>query len=80
MEAPVANALSAIGWNHLLKGRLAIQWREIMDQHLSGENHKKSGARWAVDIVDCLLQQWWQQAIREMQQLYKLKDNVLPQH
>jgi hypothetical protein len=99
----LAAAQSAIGWHHIMKGRFAVQWRENIDRHNGSAHGQKPGARWAVDMVDCVLKQWWkvwmmrngdrhgrdaatkaqaerQQAIREMQQLYDLKDTVLPQH
>lgn len=61
---------NAIGWNHLVRGRLAKEWHCHHDLHLATKTEhdpKQSGAQWAPSIVTHFLQQWLQ--------LWKLSNN-----
>ena len=98
----IAEAQAAIGWDQILKGRIAMGWSVRQDQY-RGENAtpKDNGLTWATEIISAILSQWWdlwelrngdrhgrdrrsqqqaetRQAIRELYQLYDLKD-IIPQ-
>ena len=100
----ITEAQTSIGWEQLLKGRLAKEWMEYQKQHLGDRATRKNNANtWATDIITSIFRQWlelWKlrngdrhgrdyktqaeaakkQAVRELEQLYEYKGNVMPQH
>jgi hypothetical protein len=99
----VAEAQTAIGWEHILRGRLSQSWAKEQQSHIGAFQPKNNGMTWCTKIISTLLQGWldlWNlrngdrhgrdthtkaqalkaQAIREMEQLYELKGQVLPEH
>ncbi len=57
MEA-IAAAQRAIGWEHLLRGRLTKLWAQTQQQHLGSFDPKKNGTTWGTKIISALLQGW----------------------
>ena len=46
------DAQNAIGWEHLLRGRMAIQWITHQQTHLEGPlDPKKNGVTWTTDMI-----------------------------
>jgi len=55
----IAAAQSAIGWDQLLKGRLAVDWMEHRQQQLGDQaTRKNNGNTWATDIITAIWKQW----------------------
>jgi len=49
---PLLDAQNAIGWEHLLRGRMAIQWSTHQQTHLEGPlDPKKNGVTWTTDMI-----------------------------
>ena len=100
----IAEAQSAVGWDQLLKGRLASEWMKHQKEYLGERStDRKNANTWATGIITTIFQQWldlWklrngdrhgrdyktqaeaakQQAVREIEQLYEYKGQLLPQH
>ena len=45
-----------IGWDNILFGRLATQWQDLQQTHLSSTKSRRSAERWAADMTYKLLQ------------------------
>ena len=56
--AEVASAQTAIGWEHLLRGRLSKSWAQVQQSHLGAFEPRNNGKTWATKIIGCLLQAW----------------------
>ena len=55
----IKDAQDKIGWNQLIKGRLAWQWNNTQETHLGTRaTDKANGRTWAIDIATTLLKQW----------------------
>ncbi len=56
----VAHAQALIGWNQILKGRLATQWQQRRTAYLGDRaTSKDNGITWSTTIVDTIFKQWW---------------------
>ena len=57
----MALAQTKIGWDQLLKGRLATQWQQKYEQDVgpSEISNKQNGDTWATSIIDFVFKQWW---------------------
>jgi hypothetical protein len=56
--AEVAAAQDAIGWEHLLRGRLSKSWAIAQQSHTGAFQPKNNGQTWATKIIQELLQAW----------------------
>jgi hypothetical protein len=53
-EQAVIDSQSAIGWRHLLFGRISSEWFRAQDAHVATEkldSSKSSGATWATEVT-----------------------------
>ena len=54
----LAAAQSAIGWEHVLRGRLSHQWAATQHVHMGAYCHKKNGTTWLTTVIQKILQGW----------------------
>jgi hypothetical protein len=56
----IAAAQEAIGWIHLLKGRMSKQWVARQRDHIGVNSTKKKNAlNWATQVIDYFYTQWF---------------------
>ena len=57
-ELDIEEAQTAIGWDHLLRGRLSKSWAQAQQSHIGAFDPRNNGKTWATKIIGCLLQAW----------------------
>ncbi len=71
-EQSVIDSQSAIGWKHLIFGRLSSEWLRVQDEHVATEkldSGKFSGKTWATQVIKHI----WQR----LQALWLLRNKSL---
>jgi hypothetical protein len=57
--ATIAAAQEAIGWTHMMKGRLATAWKTHQQETMNGKETKHKNAQtWSTAITHTILQHW----------------------